>query len=47
LLEHSKKTIAVCPCEEGCPSCVGPTKESGRQAKQVSLEILKKLLELA
>jgi len=47
LLEHSKKTIAVCPCKEGCPSCVGPTKESGRQSKQVSLEILKKLLELA
>ncbi|NQT79595.1 MAG: DEAD/DEAH box helicase [Candidatus Aminicenantes bacterium] len=46
LLEHSKKAIAVCPCKEGCPSCVGPTKESGRQAKQVSLEILKKLLKL-
>jgi len=46
LFEHSKKTIAVCPCKEGCPSCVGPTKESGRQAKQVSLEILKKLLKL-
>jgi len=43
LFEHSQKTIAVCPCKEGCPSCVGPTKESGRKAKQVALEILKKL----
>ena len=44
LLEHCLKTITVCPCQEGCPSCVGPTKESGEQAKQVALEILKALL---
>jgi len=43
LLEHCLKTIEICPCQEGCPSCVGPTKESGRQAKQVALEILKNL----
>jgi len=45
LLEHCLKTITVCPCQEGCPSCVGPTRESGEQAKQVALEILKHLLE--
>jgi DEAD/DEAH box helicase domain-containing protein len=44
LLERCRKTIASCPCKQGCPSCVGPTKESGRQAKQVSLEILIKIL---
>ncbi len=44
LLEHCLKTIEVCPCQEGCPSCVGPTKESGEQAKQVAKEILKALL---
>jgi DEAD/DEAH box helicase domain-containing protein len=44
LLERCRKTIAACPCKEGCPSCVGPTKESGRQAKQVALEILTKIL---
>ena len=44
LLSHSQKTIQACPCKEGCPSCVGPTKESGRQSKQVSLEILSILL---
>ncbi len=44
LLEHSRKTIQACPCKEGCPSCVGPTKESGKQSKQVALEILNTLL---
>ncbi len=44
LLEHCLKTIEVCPCREGCPSCVGPTKESGEQAKQIAREILKALL---
>ena len=44
LLEHSQKTIQACPCKEGCPSCVGPTRASGKQAKQVALEILTRLL---
>jgi DEAD/DEAH box helicase domain-containing protein len=44
LLEQCLKTIEVCPCEEGCPSCVGPTKESGKQSKQVAMEILKNLI---
>lgn len=44
LLEHGRKTIEICPCKDGCPSCVGPTKESGRLAKQVALDILKKLI---
>jgi DEAD/DEAH box helicase domain-containing protein len=46
LLEHCLKTLSVCPCQEGCPSCVGPTKESGEQAKQVAREILSRLLRL-
>jgi DEAD/DEAH box helicase domain-containing protein len=44
LLEHSLKTILLCPCPEGCPSCVGPTKETGEKAKSVALEILRKIL---
>jgi Distinct helicase family with a unique C-terminal domain including a metal-binding cysteine cluster len=44
LLEACLKTIEACPCEEGCPSCVGPEKESGEKAKQVAEMILKKLL---
>jgi DEAD/DEAH box helicase domain-containing protein len=45
LLEHGLKTIALCPCQEGCPSCVGPAGETGKQAKQVAQEILRGLLE--
>lgn len=41
LLKQCLKTIATCPCKEGCPSCVGPVKESGKQAKEVALEILR------
>ena len=44
LLEHGLKTIEICPCKDGCPSCVGPTKESGRHSKQVALDILRKLV---
>jgi len=44
LLEYCMKTIQACPCKEGCPSCVGPTKESGAFAKQVALKICEALL---
>jgi len=43
LLERCRKTISACLCKEGCPSCVGPTKESGKQAKQVALEIMHRI----
>ncbi|RLE05107.1 MAG: helicase [Candidatus Aminicenantes bacterium] len=44
LLERCLKTITDCPCQEGCPSCVGPVKESGQGAKEVAREILRRLL---
>jgi len=44
LLDTCLKTIAACPCQDGCPSCVGPTKESGERAKEVAVEILSRLL---
>jgi DEAD/DEAH box helicase domain-containing protein len=44
LLEQCLKTISSCPCQEGCPSCVGPVKESGRNSKQVALRLLSDLL---
>jgi len=45
LLHQCLRTISACPCAEGCPSCVGPTKESGTQAKQVVMAVLKQLLD--
>ena len=45
LLGHCLETIRACPCADGCPSCVGPTKESGEGAKKVAVEMLKGILE--
>lgn len=44
LIQACLETIEACPCEEGCPSCVGPVRESGEKAKQVARAILQKLL---
>jgi DEAD/DEAH box helicase domain-containing protein len=44
LLEYCLKTIRACPCQEGCPSCVGPVKESGERSKEVAVAILTRLL---
>ena len=46
LLEHALATIEACPCAEGCPSCVGPANESGRGAKAVARETLRRLLNI-
>jgi len=36
--------IAGCPCDSGCPSCVGPEGHTGHYAKQVASRILDGLL---
>jgi DEAD/DEAH box helicase domain-containing protein len=46
LLDHALKTLEVCPCKDGCPSCVGATNESGKDAKKVARAILQGLLGL-
>ncbi|MGE5359235.1 MAG: DEAD/DEAH box helicase, partial [Bacteroidales bacterium] len=38
LLSKTRELIASCPCESGCPSCVGPLGETGPLAKAVALE---------
>jgi DEAD/DEAH box helicase domain-containing protein len=40
LLGNARKLIENCPCEAGCPSCVGPVGEIGKKGKEVSLAIL-------
>jgi len=47
LLEHALKTLEACPCRDGCPSCVGATNESGKDAKRVARVILQGLLGLS
>lgn len=40
LLDAAKNLILSCPCEKGCPSCVGPVLEVGETGKQSALRIL-------
>ena len=44
LLERTRDLIAGCPCNSGCPSCVGPEGHTGPPAKQVASRILDALL---
>jgi DEAD/DEAH box helicase domain-containing protein len=39
LLTKTRELIAGCPCEKGCPSCVGPVGERGERAKEAALAI--------
>jgi DEAD/DEAH box helicase domain-containing protein len=45
LLERTRELIVGCPCESGCPSCVGPEGNTGPHAKTVASRILDRLLE--
>jgi DEAD/DEAH box helicase domain-containing protein len=40
LLARTRDLIASCPCERGCPSCVGPEGHTGPRAKEAALRIL-------
>lgn len=44
LLERTRDLIVGCPCDSGCPSCVGPEGNTGPHAKVVALAILDRLL---
>jgi len=43
LLVKTRELIVACPCENGCPSCVGPVGERGERAKEAALAILSRL----
>jgi DEAD/DEAH box helicase domain-containing protein len=44
LLAATRKLIAECQCESGCPGCVGPLGDTGPFAKLAALRILNVLL---
>ena len=44
LLERTRELITSCPCDSGCPSCVGPEGNTGPHAKRVASEILDRVL---
>jgi DEAD/DEAH box helicase domain-containing protein len=43
LLRRTRELIAGCPCDNGCPSCVGPVGQTGPLAKTVALRLLSHL----
>lgn len=44
LLEGALELLNGCPCEAGCPSCVGPAGEIGERGKEAAARILAQLL---
>jgi DEAD/DEAH box helicase domain-containing protein len=43
LLNRTLELIGACSCDNGCPSCVGPTADRAERTKEVALEILARL----
>ena len=44
LLAAAKQLIVECPCQSGCPSCVGPAEETGDSGKKSALKLLEILI---
>jgi DEAD/DEAH box helicase domain-containing protein len=44
LLEACLETVAACPCEQGCPTCVGPQIAAQSPAKSAAARMLERLL---
>ena len=43
LLARALELVIECPCEDGCPSCVGPAGENGIGGKEETVEILREV----
>ncbi len=43
LVHKTSELIRACPCEQGCPSCVGPAGDLAPRAKEAALAILDRL----
>jgi DEAD/DEAH box helicase domain-containing protein len=43
LLARTRELIEACPCESGCPGCVGPEDQGGERTKEAALAILSRL----
>src|SRR5262249_15199563 len=44
LLARARDILAACPCQAGCPSCVGPVNAVGRQARPIAAALVDCLL---
>jgi DEAD/DEAH box helicase domain-containing protein len=45
LVRKTRELIQACPCDAGCPSCVGPAGDLAPKAKEAALAILDRLCE--
>jgi len=43
MIHKTRELIQACPCEQGCPSCVGPAGDLVLRAKEAALAILDRL----
>ncbi len=43
LVHKTQELIRACPCEQGCPSCIGPAGDLAPRAKEAALAILDRL----
>src|SRR5260370_31287996 len=43
LVHKTRALIAACPCDQGCPSCVGPAADLAPRAQEAALAILDRL----
>ena len=43
LVARTRELIFSCPCDHGCPTCVGPVGETGPEAKPAALFILDRI----
>jgi DEAD/DEAH box helicase domain-containing protein len=43
VIAEAESLVVACPCENGCPSCVGPGGENGVGGKTETLAILRAL----
>ncbi len=44
LVRKTRELIQACPCDAGCPSCVGPAGDLAPKAKEAALAILEKVV---
>ena len=43
LIRKTRELIQQCPCDDGCPSCVGPAGDLALRAKEAALAVLERL----
>ena len=44
LLARSLELVKDCPCQDGCPACVGPMGEAGGDTKRLTIALLEAML---